>query len=127
MLKRSLLGLALTAAAAPAMAAPAAGPQGAVAAGGGDTVNSYTPAQERRARAAAQRAGYRPGQVVMAQAGVLFMTATRGAQTVQLTVTPEGQVYASTSNPPATPTAAAPGAAAPGAAAPGAAGRPRQP
>jgi hypothetical protein len=102
-LKRSIIGLVFMAvAAAPAFAA-------APPARGGDTVNDYTPAQEQRARAAATRQGYRVDKVIMAQDGNLNFTATKGGQNVQLTVTREGQVYAATAIPPATP---APGAAA---------------
>ncbi len=59
------------------------------------TVNSYSAAEEQRARAAARRDGYTPIGVVWAQAGTIFMYASKGADRHQLTVTPEGQVYAS--------------------------------
>lgn len=68
----------------------------AYAAGGpSQTVNSYKPAQEKRADAAARNAGYTPGIVTMAQAGNLFLDATRGGALYSLTVTPDDKVYAS--------------------------------
>ena len=66
------------------------------AAGPSATVNSYTPAQEKRADAAARSAGYTPGIVTMAQAGNLFLDATRGGELYSLTVTPDNKVFAST-------------------------------
>ena len=66
----------------------------------GPTVNSYTPAQEKRADNAARTAGYAPGIVTMAQAGNLFLDATRGGETYSLTVTPDDKVYASTPSQP---------------------------
>ena len=59
------------------------------------TVNSFTPAQEKRADAAARSAGYMPGIVTMAQAGNLFLDATRNGEIYSLTVTPDEKVYAS--------------------------------
>lgn len=64
------------------------------------TVNSYTPAEEKRADDAARTAGYVPGIVTMAQAGNLFLDATRNGQTYSLTVTPDEKVYASTPSQP---------------------------
>jgi hypothetical protein len=60
------------------------------------TVNSYTPAQEQKARAAAKAAGYDSGKVLFAQAGNFFFNASREGRRYALTVTPEGKVYAST-------------------------------
>lgn len=60
------------------------------------TVDSYTPAQAERADEAARKAGYTPGIVTMAQAGNLFLDATRGGEMYSLTVTPDAKVYAST-------------------------------
>lgn len=59
------------------------------------TVNSYTPAQEARARKAATDAGYVAPVVTSAQDGNFYMTASKGGRSYQLTVTPSGQVYAS--------------------------------
>jgi hypothetical protein len=89
----------MTGAAAPALAASAlrSGAGESVAA----TVNDYTPAQERRARAAATRQGFAPGQVLMAQDGNLYLAATKGGENVHLTVTREGEVYPGVSNAPA--------------------------
>lgn len=61
------------------------------------TVNTYTPAQEGEARKAATQAGFTPGPVLFAQAGNFFFNASKGGQSYSLTVTPDGQVYASTS------------------------------
>jgi MoaA/NifB/PqqE/SkfB family radical SAM enzyme len=60
-----------------------------------DTVNSYTPAQEQKARSAARAAGYQPAIITMVQAGNFFMDATRGGHRYQLTITPDGKVYPS--------------------------------
>jgi hypothetical protein len=60
------------------------------------TVNTYTPAEEKRADDAARTAGYAPGIVTMAQAGNLFLNATRDGRTFSLTVTPDEKIYAST-------------------------------
>ena len=59
------------------------------------TVNSYTPAQEQKARSAARGAGYQPVNITMVQADNFFMTATRAGHRYELTVTPDGKVYAS--------------------------------
>jgi predicted secreted hydrolase len=64
------------------------------------TVNSYTPAEERRARDAAARQGYRTEPATWAQAGNFFFTATKDGQRYQLTVTPNGTVHASRPLPP---------------------------
>ena len=58
------------------------------------TVDTYTPAQERAARAALGRAGFAPGSFWV-QAGNFFFTATKGSQTYGVTVTPSGEVYPS--------------------------------
>ena len=60
------------------------------------TVNSYTPAQEKLARDAAKSAGYDAGNVLFAQAGNFFFNGVRDGRHYGLTVTPEGKVYAST-------------------------------
>lgn len=57
------------------------------------TVNSYTAADLAKARAAASAAGFTPGVVASAQAGNLFLKATKEGRTYFLTVTPDGQVY----------------------------------
>ena len=58
------------------------------------TVNSYSAAELQRARAAAQRQGFTPLGGVWAQAGTIFMYASKGGDRHQLTITPEGQVHA---------------------------------
>ena len=65
-----------------------------------------TPAERTRALNAARRAGYTAEGPVWAQAGYIFLTATRQGQRYQLTVAPEGAVYASTPVPVAAPAAA---------------------
>jgi hypothetical protein len=58
------------------------------------TVNSYSAAEEQRARAAAQREGFTPIGRVWAQAGTFFLYATKDGNRHQLTVTPQGVVHA---------------------------------
>ena len=58
------------------------------------TVNSYTADDLRKAQAAVTAAGFTPGVVASAQAGNLFMKATKGGQNYFVTVTPDGHVYA---------------------------------
>lgn len=58
------------------------------------TVNSYTPAEERRARNAAIAAGYTPGEVLFVHAGDFFLNATKDGHRYELTVVPSGEVYA---------------------------------
>ena len=60
-----------------------------------DTVNSYTPAQEQKARSAARAAGYQPTIITMVQAGNFFMEGTRAGHRYQLTITSDGKVFAS--------------------------------
>jgi len=60
------------------------------------TVNSYTPAQEAFARQAATQAGFTAGPVLFAQDGNFFFNASKDGRSYALTVTPNGQVYAST-------------------------------
>jgi streptogramin lyase len=57
-----------------------------------DTVNSYTPAQEAKAKAALTRAGYTPGILTQAQDGNLWFDATKGGQTYTALVTSKGEV-----------------------------------
>jgi ABC-type sugar transport system substrate-binding protein len=73
-----------------ALAAP-----GIAAAQAPATVNSYTQAEEAKAREAARAAGYQPGVLTMAQGGNLFFNAMREGRKYALTVTPDGKVYAS--------------------------------
>ena len=71
------------------------------------TVNEVTPAQLERGRAAVTKAGYQPVVLQFAQDGNLFFTATKNGMNYTLTVTPPGQVYASSGlpeNPPASAT-----------------------
>ena len=82
-----MAALALTNAAIPASAAPVT------------TVNSFTHAQDTRARKAIIEAGYQPDVPEFAQAGNLFYTATKIGDTYEVTVVPSGQVYASTGLP----------------------------
>jgi hypothetical protein len=60
-----------------------------------ETVNSYTADDLRKAQAAASAAGFTPGPVGSAQAGNIFMKATKGGQTYFLTITPDEHVYSS--------------------------------
>lgn len=75
--------------AAPALAADNPKPAPAI-----HTVNSYTPAEEARARKAATDAGYLSPVITSAQAGNFFMNASKDGKSYQLTVTPDGKVYA---------------------------------
>ena len=59
------------------------------------TVNSYTPAQAAKAKAAVQAAGYTPGTIAAAQAGNFFINAKKGSNTYMVTVTADGHAYAS--------------------------------
>ena len=70
------------------------------------TTNDVTPAERTRAERAVRAAGYVPRAVATAQAGTLFLTATRGGTLHYLTVTANGQVLAPVLIPP--PSAAAP-------------------
>jgi hypothetical protein len=63
------------------------------------TVNSYTPAEESRAKATIVKAGYRPDQLAAVQDGNFFFTATKGGDTYQATVTTSGKLYVSTGLP----------------------------
>lgn len=63
------------------------------------TVDSYTPRQEERAKAAIVNAGYRPDKLTMVQDGNFFFTATKNGKSYQATVTSAGKVYVSTSLP----------------------------
>jgi hypothetical protein len=72
---------------APALAAPMG------------TVNSFTHAEDARARAAIIAAGYHPEVLTMAQADNLFYTATKNGEDYQITVTPSDKVFASTGLP----------------------------
>jgi hypothetical protein len=72
-----------------------AGATGAFAA----TVNSYTPVQEDRAKAAIVHAGYRPDDLAAVQDGNFFFTATKGDELYQATVTSSGKVFVSTGLP----------------------------
>jgi hypothetical protein len=67
------------------------------------TSNDVTPAERTRAERAVRAAGYVPRAVVTAQAGTLFVTATRGGTLHYLTVTSNGQVLAPVVIPPPTP------------------------
>lgn len=59
------------------------------------TVNAVSQSEIARARTAISRAGYQPTVLEFAQAGNLFFTATRNANTYEITVTPSDQVYPS--------------------------------
>ena len=58
--------------------------------------NGWTNAQRQRAEAAVKRAGYAPGAISYAQAGSIFINASKGGEKYLLTVTQQGRVYAST-------------------------------
>jgi hypothetical protein len=57
------------------------------------TVNSYSSADEAKARAAVTAAGYTPVVVATAQAGNLFVKAMKDGQPYMITVTPDGHTY----------------------------------
>lgn len=63
------------------------------------TVNSYTQAEESRAKAAITKAGYQPDALAAAQDGNLFFTATKGGEIYQATVTASGKLFVSTGLP----------------------------
>lgn len=63
------------------------------------TVDEVTPAQLEKARAAATHAGYRPRVLQFGQDGNLFFTADREGKSYDVTVSPSGQVFASTGLP----------------------------
>jgi hypothetical protein len=84
-MKTICLGAALTAAVLAATATAAFAQAG--------TVDAYTPADEAKAKAAVSAAGYTPGMVATAQAGNLFLSATKGADKYFVTVTADGHVY----------------------------------
>lgn len=67
---------------------------GATAFAARGTVNSYTTAQEDRAKAKVVNAGYRPDKLAMVQDGNFFFTATKNGEQYQVTVTSSGKVYA---------------------------------
>jgi hypothetical protein len=66
----------------------------AVAQQGGSNVNAYTPAQRAAAEAAVKAAGMTPGAISYAQAGSIFINATRGNEKLLVTVTSDGKVHA---------------------------------
>ena len=59
------------------------------------TVDDVTPAQLEHGRDLATKAGYRPVVLQFGQDGNLFFTAARNGMSYDVTVTREGQVYAS--------------------------------
>ncbi len=59
----------------------------------GPTVNDYTAAQSRRAKALAGSAGFDKLEIVMVQDGNFFLNGERQIQTCSLTVTRDGKVY----------------------------------
>lgn len=63
------------------------------------TVNSFTHAQDAKARKAIIEAGYKPNVLEFAQAGNLFYTATKKGDTYEVTVVPSGHAYVSTGLP----------------------------
>ncbi len=63
------------------------------------TVNSYTPAEESRAKTIIVKAGYRPDTLAAVQDGNFFFTATKGGEMYQATVTAAGKLFASTGLP----------------------------
>jgi hypothetical protein len=68
------------------------------------STNGYTAARRAQAEALAKAEGYTPTGVAGAQAGSLFLWATKGGKSYYLTVTPEGKVYAGgVANPDKTP------------------------
>lgn len=77
---------------APAMAAPAPTAHPV-------TVDDFTLAQQQAAFRAVRAKGYTDPSVTMFQAGNVFVRGIKDGQVYQLTVTPNGQVYASTPTP----------------------------
>ena len=63
------------------------------------TVNSYTKAQEDKARSEVVQAGYTPEALEASQDGNFFFTADKGNDFYSVTVTRDGKVYASTGLP----------------------------
>ena len=88
---------ALLLGAAPAMAADASGAPTPTT--HPVTVNDFTPAQQQAAFRAVRAKGYSDPSVTMFQAGNVFVRGIKDGQVYQLTVTPRGQVYASTPTP----------------------------
>lgn len=60
------------------------------------TVNSSTPSEQAKAKSAVTQAGYTPGALQSVQDGNFFFTATKGSDLYTVTVTRQGQVFAST-------------------------------
>ena len=60
------------------------------------TVNYFTAAQQTRAFGAASQSGYTPTIVEAFQDGNFFLTARKGEELYEVTVTASGQVYPST-------------------------------
>jgi len=63
------------------------------------TVNAVSQSEIVTAKAAISRAGYQPGVLATAQDHNLFFTATKGAETYGITVTPDRKVYVGTAVP----------------------------
>ena len=55
--------------------------------------NTYTSADEAKAKAAVTALGFTPGAVATAQAGNLFIRAMKDGQPYMVTVTPDGHAY----------------------------------
>ena len=63
------------------------------------TVNAVSQSEIVTAKAAISHAGYQPGVLAMAQDHNLFFTASKGAETYEITVTPDKKVYVGTAVP----------------------------
>jgi hypothetical protein len=59
------------------------------------STNDVTPAERAKAEAALKKAGFTPGAISYAQAGSIFMHATKGGARYYVTVTSDGQVHPS--------------------------------
>ncbi|MBV9549791.1 MAG: hypothetical protein JO256_08985 [Alphaproteobacteria bacterium] len=57
------------------------------------STNAYSSADEAKAKAAVTAAGFTPGTVATAQAGNLYLSASKGADKYFVTVTADGHVY----------------------------------
>ena len=71
-----------------AAAAPAMAQQGV-----SGSTNGWTNAQKTRAEAAVRRAGFTPGAISYAQAGSIFINATRRGEHFLVTVSQDGKVH----------------------------------
>ena len=57
------------------------------------STNGVTPAQRTSAEAAVKAAGFTPGAISYAQAGSIFMHATKDGMRYYITIAPDGKVH----------------------------------